>query len=123
MKETIYYDKDFNTISFSREGTLYPNYMEVFRGDGSYIGNIRIINTFSRGDVMFVVLIDDVESSITYKTNEFKDFSRPVILYSNERKISSIRSYGDHKWSMIFYEKSNIDLLIHVFRFIKEDNL
>ncbi len=118
IDETTYYDKNYEIISSSREGFLYPNYLEVYDENGNYIGDIRIIKTFFRNSPMFVIIINDLMLSKTYKSNEFLDFSRPIILYENGYKVSSIRNYNN-KWSIIFYEDMSQDLIIHIFRFIR----
>ncbi len=122
VEESIYYDKDFNILSSSRKSILYPNYLEIFDRNENYIGNVRIIKTFINGKDVFVIVINDIESSITYITNSFSDFSRPIFIYKEKNKISTIRNYGNKKWSISIYN-SGIDanLLIHMFKFIRND--
>lgn len=117
INEIAYYDKDFNLISSSREGILYPNYVEIFNNGGSLIGNLRIVKTFHQSKPMYIMIINDLRLSKLYKTNEFVDFSKPIVLYTDNIKVASIHGYNNERWSMVFYEESNVDLLIHMFRF------
>jgi len=117
FKESIYYDNDFNKISSSISG-LYPHYLEIFDKNQNYIGDINLVKTYSSDSKMFFI-INDIESSIIYKTNAFSNLPRTISFYCGDVKSATIRCY-DGKWSMIIYDnKVNINLFIHLFKSIK----
>ncbi len=118
FEESVYYDNDFNKISSSISG-LYPNYLEIFDKNQNYIGNINLVKTYSRDSDMFLIIINDIESSIVYKTNAFSNFPKTISFYYGDVKSATIRCY-DGRWSMIIYDdKVNINLFIHLFKSIK----